>query len=77
MSARGISFYSDHALTPAAQLEVVLLIPYEMTLTQLMPVRMTAQVLRIDDATPPRTVAVILGLPPAEIAPFRPSAAQG
>ena len=75
MSARGISFYSDHALTPAAQLEVVLLVPYEITLTQLMPVRMLAQVLRVDDAAPARTVAVILGLPP-EIAPFLPSAGQ-
>ena len=48
MGAGGIAFFSEHDLHPAAKIEVVLLIPYEITLTQTLPVRMNAEVIRVD-----------------------------
>ena len=77
MSAHGIAFFSEHQLEPAARIEVVLMVPYEITLTEMMLVRMNAEVLRIDDSSHSRSVAVALcPLAEAETGLAAPSAAQ-
>ena len=60
MGAGGIAFFSEHDLHPAAKIEVVLLIPYEITLTETLPVRMSAEVIRIDQCDHLRSIAVAI-----------------
>jgi hypothetical protein len=51
MSAHGIALFSDFHLDPMSQIEVIVSVPYEISLTQEIEVRMGGQVMRIDDDT--------------------------
>jgi hypothetical protein len=51
MSARGIALFSDFHLDPMSQIEVIVSVPYEISLTQEIEVRMGGQVMRVDDDT--------------------------
>ena len=48
LSAQGISIFSPMNLEPAHEIEIVLYVPYEMTLTEFLPVRFKARVLRAE-----------------------------
>jgi len=52
VSARGVFFYLDRAVTTGAKLEVTLTFPPHITLTDALRVRFTARVIRVDAPLP-------------------------
>lgn len=50
MSARGIAIYSDQPLRPTSQIEVIMLVPYEISLTKTIAVKVPAEVLRVEES---------------------------
>ena len=52
LSARGIFFYSDCALEPGAKVEITLMMPAEVTLSENMRVRCLGKVLRVNPPAP-------------------------
>ena len=49
MSAQGVALYSDQPLEPSSQIEVIMMVPYEISLTKTIAVRVPAEVLRVED----------------------------
>ena len=47
MSAKGIALRTHDELTAGSRIEVTLLVPYEISLTKTIPVRMNAEVIRV------------------------------
>jgi hypothetical protein len=58
VSARGICFYVDSAITPGSGIEFTLTLPPEITLTESIRVRCKGQVVRVDDGASNGKVAV-------------------
>lgn len=52
VSARGVFFYLDRAVSAGTRLEVTLTFPSHVTLTEAMRVRFTARVIRVDHPLP-------------------------
>ena len=52
VSARGVFFYLDRAVSAGTKLEVTLTFPPHVTLTDAVRVRFTARVIRVDDPLP-------------------------
>jgi hypothetical protein len=52
VSARGVFFYLDHAVSAGAKLEVTLTFPPHVTLTDSVRVRFTARVIRVESPLP-------------------------
>jgi hypothetical protein len=52
VSARGVFFYLDRAVTAGTKLEVTLTFPPHVTLTDAVRVRFTARVIRVDSPLP-------------------------
>ena len=52
VSARGVFFYLDRAVSAGTRLEVTLTLPSHVTLTESLRVRFTARVIRIDQPLP-------------------------
>ncbi len=50
MSAQGVALYSDQPLHPSARIEVIMMVPYEMTLTKMIAVRVPAEVIRVEES---------------------------
>ncbi len=48
VSARGVYFYVDRAVTPGSRVEVTLTLPSHITLTDAVRVRFTARILRVE-----------------------------
>jgi hypothetical protein len=62
MSARGIALFADFKeLEPKAQIEVIVSVPYEISLTESLEVRLCGQVVRIDnDSEDRKSIAATL-----------------
>lgn len=58
VSARGIFFYLDRALTTGSRVDVTLTFPPHVTLTELLRVRFTARVVRVDAPLPGSRVGI-------------------
>jgi hypothetical protein len=58
VSARGISFYIDSAITPGSVIEFTLTLPAEMTLTDPIRVHCKGKVVRMDKGGPNGKMAV-------------------
>lgn len=52
VSARGVFFYLDRAVSPGTKLDVVLTFPPHITLTEAVHVRFTARVIRVEHPLP-------------------------
>ena len=50
MSAQGIALYSDQPLHPSARIEVIMMVPYEISLTKMIAVKVPAEVLRVEES---------------------------
>ena len=50
MSAQGIALYSDQPLHPSARIEIIMMVPYEISLTKMIAVKVPAEVLRVDES---------------------------
>lgn len=50
MSAQGVALYSDQALEPSSAIEVILMVPYEISLTKMIAVKVPAEVLRVESS---------------------------
>lgn len=50
MSAQGFALYSDQPLQPSSQIEVIMMVPYEISLTKMIAVKVPAEVLRVDES---------------------------
>jgi hypothetical protein len=50
MSSRGVALYSDQPLEPSSQIEVIMLVPYEISLTKMIAVKVPAEVLRVEES---------------------------
>ncbi|HUS18904.1 MAG TPA: PilZ domain-containing protein [Terriglobales bacterium] len=50
MSAQGFALYSDQPLQPLSQIEVILMVPYEISLTKMLAVKVPAEVLRVEES---------------------------
>ena len=48
MSAQGIALYSDQPLQPTSRIEVIMMVPYEISLTKMIAVKVPAEVLRVE-----------------------------
>lgn len=58
VSARGICFYVDSAISTGSAIEFTLTLPPEITLTESIRVRCKGKVIRVDDETPAGKLAV-------------------
>jgi hypothetical protein len=58
VSARGICFYVDSNIAVGASIEFTFTLPPEITLTESIRVRCKGRVVRVDDGSPDRKVAV-------------------
>lgn len=58
VSARGVFFYLDHAVSAGIRLEVTLTFPPHITLTDSVRVRFSARVIRVDQPLPSARVGV-------------------
>lgn len=58
VSARGVFFYLDHAVSAGTKLEVTLTFPPHITLTDSVRVRFSARVIRVDQPLPSARVGV-------------------
>ncbi len=58
VSARGVFFYLDHAVTAGTKLEVTLTFPPHVTLTDAVRVRFSARVIRVEDPLPSARIGV-------------------
>jgi PilZ domain len=58
VSARGICFYLDSAITAGSPIEFTLTLPPEITLTESIRVRCKGKVVRVDNGAPEGKVAV-------------------
>jgi hypothetical protein len=58
VSARGICFYVDSAITNGAPIEFTLTLPPEITLTEAIRVRCKGKVVRVNDTSPGGKMAV-------------------
>ena len=58
VSARGVFFYLDHAVTSGTKLEVTLTFPPHVTLTDAVRVRFSARVIRVEDPLPSARIGV-------------------
>jgi len=56
VSARGVFFYLDRAVSAGTKLEVTLTFPPHITLTEAVRVRFTARVIRVEHPLPPRRI---------------------
>jgi hypothetical protein len=52
VSARGVFFYLDRAVSPGTKLDVILTFPPHITLTEAVHVRFTARVIRVEHPLP-------------------------
>ena len=50
MSAQGFALYSDQPLQPASEIEVIMMVPYEISLTKMIAVKVNAEVLRVEES---------------------------
>ena len=50
MSAHGVALYSDQPLEPSSQIEVIMMVPYEISLTKMIAVKVPAEVLRVEES---------------------------
>jgi hypothetical protein len=75
LSARGICLYSDLPLPPRTEVEVVLYIPYEISLTEVLPVRLKAQVLRAESTPASHSAVAAVFVVPSDIAVSAPAEA--
>jgi hypothetical protein len=50
MSANGFALYSDQPLEPSSQIEVIMMVPYEISLTKMIAVKVPAEVVRVEEA---------------------------
>ena len=51
MSAQGFALYSDQPLKPTAQIELIMMVPYEISLTKMIAVKVPAEVLRVEESS--------------------------
>jgi hypothetical protein len=58
VSARGVFFYLNHAVTAGTRLEVTLTFPPHVTLTDAVRVRFSARVIRVEDPLPSARIGV-------------------
>jgi PilZ domain len=58
VSARGVFFYLDRAVSPGTTLQVTLTFPPHITLTEAVRVRFTARVLRVEPPLPSLRIGV-------------------
>jgi hypothetical protein len=58
VSARGVFFYLDRALSRGTELQVTLTFPPHITLTEAVRVRFTARVLRVEPPLPSRRIGI-------------------
>lgn len=58
ISARGVFFYLDRAVSPGAKVEVTLTLPSHVTLTDAVRVRFTARVVRVQSPLPASRIGV-------------------
>ena len=58
VSARGVFFYLDRAVTAGTSLEVTLTFPPHVTLTEAVRVRFSARVIRVEDPLPSARIGV-------------------
>ena len=58
VSARGVFFYVDRALSPGTKLEVTLTFPPHVTLTDAVRVRFKASVIRVENPLPSARIGV-------------------
>ena len=49
MSAQGVALYSDQPIDPSDEMEVIMMVPYEISLTKMIAVKVPAQVLRVEE----------------------------
>ncbi len=60
VSARGICFYVDSAISPGSLIEFTLTLPPEITLTESIRVRCKGKVVRVDDGDGKVAVAAVI-----------------
>ena len=60
VSARGICFYVDSAISPGSLIEFTLTLPPEITLTESIKVRCKGKVVRVDDGDGKVAVAAVI-----------------
>lgn len=58
VSARGVFFYMDRALSPGTTLQVTLTFPPHITLTEAVRVRFTARVIRVEPPLPSLRIGI-------------------
>ena len=58
VSARGIFFYLDHALTQGTQIEVTMTFPPHITMTDPVRVRFRARIIRVEEPLPVSRVGI-------------------
>jgi PilZ domain len=58
VSARGVFFYLDRALSPGTPLQVTLTFPPHITLTEAVRVRFTARVIRVEQPLPSLRIGI-------------------
>lgn len=58
VSARGVFFYLDRAVSPGTKVEVTLTLPSHVTLTDAVRVRFTARVVRVESPLPASRIGV-------------------
>jgi hypothetical protein len=51
MSAQGLALYSDQPLQPSSQIEVIMMVPYEISLTKTIAVKVPLEVLRVEESS--------------------------
>jgi hypothetical protein len=62
MSAGGMAIYPGAELSPNSRIEIILSVPYEMSLTEVVEVKLNGEVIRVHSDTP---VAVLAFVPDA------------
>ena len=72
--AQGVALYSDQALEPSSAIEVILMVPYEISLTKMIAVKVPAEVLRVEssEGSGHQRIAARLRAVPAVSLPPRP-----
>lgn len=58
VSARGVFFYLDRALSPGTELQVTLTFPPHITLTEAVRVRFSARVIRVESPMPSLRIGI-------------------
>lgn len=65
MSAGGMAIYPGAELSPNSRIEIILSVPYEMSLTEVVEVKLNGEVIRVHSDTPV-TVLAFVPDPPAQ-----------